>query len=105
MIDKAAESMVDGKVICDAQVRLDFVLRVVETEGISVQAYLCIRCVMWNWDRLTEWPSWWMAGANSKHPASDLGLKYSGFVRQFRPTILLSKTSERDSSESHICFL
>ena len=75
MIDKAAESMADGKVICDAQVRPDFVLRAVETEGVSVQAYLCIRCVMWNWDRLTEWPSWWIAGANSKHPASDSGLK------------------------------
>ena len=50
MIDKAAESMADGKVICDAQVRLDFILRVVETEGVSVQAYLCIRCVMRNWE-------------------------------------------------------
>ena len=46
MIDKAAERMADGKVICDAQARPDFVLRAVETEGILVQAYLCIRYVI-----------------------------------------------------------
>ena len=48
MINKAVERMADGKVICDAQARLDFVLRAAETEGILVQAYLCIRYVIQN---------------------------------------------------------